>query len=279
VTRIAVATMARGRDVHLARQAAAVARLDPRPAAYVVLSLDPEPAVVPGARVLHRPDLGEAPLPLAAARNVALAAAGAAADLVAYLDVDCLPAPGALARLAHAADATRGRHLLAGPVGRLGPLPPERLDPRTDELAAARARTRGGPRPVPDEDALAEEPRHELFWSLWFAVTPITHARIGGFDEAYRGYGAEDTDYAFRARAAGVPFTWVGGAWAYHQHHPVSSPPVQHVEAIVANARRFRDRWGVWPMEGWLAQFAAAGLVRWEPDGERLELVAGGVAA
>jgi GT2 family glycosyltransferase len=118
------------------------------------------------------------------------------------------------------------------------------------------------------------EPRVELFWSLAFAVTPATHARIGGFDPGYEGYGAEDTDYAFRARAAGVPLTWVGGAWAHHQHHPVSHPPVEHLADIVRNARRFRWRWGRWPMEGWLAAFARDGLVAWDPDGTRLEAAA-----
>jgi GT2 family glycosyltransferase len=114
------------------------------------------------------------------------------------------------------------------------------------------------------------EPRVELFWSLAFAVTPATHERIGGFDEGYEGYGAEDTDYAFRARRAGVGLAWVGGAWAHHQHHPVSDPPVEHLHDIVRNARRFHAAWGRWPMEGWLRAFADLGLVEW--SGARLAL-------
>ena len=31
-----------------------------------------------------------------------------------------------------------------------------------------------------------------------------------------------------RAREAGVPLRWVGGAWAYHQHHPARSPAREH---------------------------------------------------
>lgn len=268
--RTAVVTLARGRERHVGRQALAVARMDPAPDAYVVVALDPQPRSVTGARVLHRPVADGEPIPLAAARNAAIAAAGA--DLVVCLDADCLPEERMLTPLLRAARVTRGDALLAGPVGRLGPLPDEQDAPDAGELAAARAAALAGPRPVPPPGAVVLEPRVELFWSLAFAVTPETHARIGGFDPGYAGYGAEDTDYAFAARAAGVPFSWVGGAWAHHQHHPVSSPPVEHLEAIVRNAQRFRAKWGRWPMGGWLRAFAEQGLVHWE--GERLEVSA-----
>ena len=55
----------------------------------------------------------------------------------------------------------------------------------------------------------------------------------------------------------------VGGAEAYHQHHGGTGPPREHLESIVGNARRFHDRWGRWPMEGWLQALAEQGLVRW----------------
>ena len=54
---------------------------------------------------------------------------------------------------------------------------------------------------------------------------------------------------------------WAGGAHAYHQWHPVSSPPWEHIEDIVANANRFHDKWGTFPMEGWLEAFEAEGAV------------------
>ena len=46
------------------------------------------------------------------------------------------------------------------------------------------------------------------------------------------GYGAEDTDLGQRFRALGLGLGWVGDAPAYHQHHPVSDPPVEHVADI-----------------------------------------------
>jgi hypothetical protein len=273
--RVGVATIQRGRARHLARQARGIATQTVLPERYVVVSMDPaSPAAgasPTGPRVLRMPVPDGAPLPLAAARNAAIVALGDV-DLAVLLDVDCIPGPGLVARYASAA-AERGprRELLAGPVAYLPPGRPAGDDLRPEDVRAARP---PAARPVPDDDSVRDEPRHELFWSLSFAVRPDVHARIGGFDEGYVGYGGEDTDYAFRARDADVALAWVGGAWAYHQHHRVSHPPREHLASIVPNARRFRERWGRWPMEGWLAVFAAEGLVRWDPDGTTLELVA-----
>lgn len=268
--RVGVGVVQRGRTRHLALQSAGLAEQTVAPDERVVVSLDPEPvgAPEPGVRVVSMPVPDGAPLPLAAARNAAVAAL-AGVDLVILLDVDCVPAPELVARYATAA-AGRGA-LLAGPVGHL-PAGVPRGD-RLDDDGRRRAEVRGE-RPVPPPGAVVPEDRYERFWSLSFAVAPRTHARVGGFDEAYVGYGGEDTDYALRARRAGVPFLWVGGAWAHHLHHPVSSPPREHLEDVVRNARTFRERWGRWPMEGWLRAFADEGLVRWDPAGDGLELAA-----
>ena len=76
--------------------------------------------------------------------------------------------------------------------------------------------------------------------------------------------GGEDTDLGRTAIARGVGLGWVGGARAYHQHHPVSSPPVEHLDDILRNGRLFHERWGEWPMTGWLEEFERRGLVRRE---------------
>jgi hypothetical protein len=103
-----------------------------------------------------------------------------------------------------------------------------------------------------------------LFWSLSFALHASDWVSLGGFCEDYVGYGGEDTDFGQRLGAANGTLLWVGGAAAYHQHHPSQSPPVQHLDAIVANANRFHRRWGWFPMEGWLERFAAMGLAEVE---------------
>ena len=104
-------------------------------------------------------------------------------------------------------------------------------------------------------------PQPGLFWSLAFAVRAAAYDRLGGFDEGFTGYGAEDTDLAFRAAEAGVPVLFAGGMRAWHQHHLSCDPPLQHFADIVGNARRFHARHGLWPMDGWLDAFAGLGLV------------------
>jgi N-acetylglucosaminyl-diphospho-decaprenol L-rhamnosyltransferase len=193
-------------------------------------------------------------LPLARARNTgARAALAAGASVVVFLDVDCIPSPGLVEAYVAAADdpATRD-DLLCGPVAYLPPPPAAGYD--LDGL-----------------DALAEphaaRQHHELFWSLSFAVTASTWEALGGFDERYVGYGGEDTDFALRAARSGTALAWIGSARAFHQHHPVSSPPVEHVVDIVRNARIFHDTWGRWPMTGWLDAFERRGLVGRLADG------------
>jgi hypothetical protein len=98
-----------------------------------------------------------------------------------------------------------------------------------------------------------------------FAVRRTSFERLGGFDETFRGYGGEDTDFAFRARDAGVPLLFTGSTRAFHQHHAIHDPPLNHFYDIVANAERFHARHRFWPMEGWLDAFAGMGLI--EPPG------------
>ena len=76
-----------------------------------------------------------------------------------------------------------------------------------------------------------------------------------------RVYGAEDTDFGFRADAAGIDLRFVGGTGAFHQYHEVYSPPLQHFDDIVRNARLFHAKWRKWPMQGWLEAFSAAKLI------------------
>ena len=111
-----------------------------------------------------------------------------------------------------------------------------------------------------------------LVWTLILALRRADLARIGGFDAGFTGYGAEDTDLAFRARDAGLTLRF-SPAEAFHQHHGVMTPPLHHLEDILVNARRFRQVHGRWAMEGWLRAFADAGLIAWDPEGERLALL------
>ncbi|MCS5735216.1 glycosyltransferase family 2 protein [Herbiconiux daphne] len=265
---IALITIAHGRHDHLRRQREAVLASLVAPRLQIVVAMgDPQigrmPQLAPPVRAISID--AEPPLPLARARNLgAEAALQAGADVLVFVDVDCLPAPDAVGAYARAAASpVTGDRLLCGPVTYLGPPPAGGY--RLDRLAELDDPHPARPAPAPGEVELGGA--HELFWSLSFALRASTWRLIGGFDERYSGYGGEDTDFAFAAREAGVELAWVGDARAYHQHHAVRHPPVDHVDDIVRNANLFHERWAEWPMRGWLDAFEADGLVSLGDDG------------
>jgi GT2 family glycosyltransferase len=262
--RTAVITIAHGRHEHLRRQQHAlsvsnsraddriiVAMGDPR-ISEVVSLVSPIPTVI-------NLDCGPNRLPLAAARNLGAAEALArGAEVLIFLDVDCIPDAELVGAYVVAAvsPATRNR-ILCGPVAYLPPLTAlqysqGRLDAFADPHPG---------RPAPSRGSVQLGGDHSLFWSLSFAVTSRVWSTIGGFCEEYDGYGAEDTDFGWTARRLGIDLAWVGSARAYHQHHPVSDPPIEHVDDIVLNAGRFYSRWQQWPMLDWLNEFQRMGLI------------------
>jgi GT2 family glycosyltransferase len=261
-----VITTVRGRHEHLRQQLRGLERCTTRPDQHVVVTMNDATAsqlvaesYCPATTV---PFVSESStLPVAAARNAgAEVALEGGAGLLIFLDVDCIPAPALIERYrSTAADTAHGGALLCGPVTYLPPPPstgyhlatlPDMVDPHPA-------------RPTPYDDQVLASTDYELFWSLSFAVTRQTWRRIGGFCTQYRGYGGEDTDFAQLAATAGVTMRWVGGAHAFHQFHPVSDPPVDHLPDVIVNARIFRTRWGWWPMQGWLRAFSERGLIRW----------------
>ena len=273
MTRTAVITIAHGRHDHWRMQRAALARSRTVVDDHVLVAID-DRGYADGARGTELPavrvieiDTHPDGLPLARARNVgARAALDAGAELLVFLDVDCLPSPDLVDgyRSAAASPASRGS-LLCGPVTYLPPPPLGGYD--LDRLHEHDAPHPARPAPEPGEVVVGG--RHDLFWSLSFAVDAPTWSRIGGFDEDYVGYGGEDTDFGQRARAAGVDIAWVGDARAYHQHHPTEDPPLRHLDAILRNGAVFAARWGWWPMRGWLDGFVRAGIIERAGTGYR----------
>lgn len=278
---VSVITLVLDRSVHLVNLVAGLMRSEQQPMELVVVDMgsadDPRGAV--GAleppfpvRWVDLPVAAQdgAALPLARARNAGADAAGGTVLL--FCDVDCIPSATTVA--AHQ-QAVREGALICGPVRYLERFWDAQLSAATGEMDAeidAVLSTRSAPHP--DRMAPATEvadQRYELFWSLLFATDPVTWQRIGGFDEGYVGYGGEDTDFAFRAREAGVELRWIPTGTAFHQWHRVSDPPREHLDDIVANATRFRRRWGTWPMGGWLNAFAEQRLISWSPSADIIE--------
>ena len=269
---VTAVTVVHGRHDHLRRQQASLAAGTVPPDRVVVVAMaDPDVRdVLAGGPLGDRTEVLDLPagprLPLALARNTgaAHACARSADGLAVVLDVDCLADGGLVEGYLDAWRRTAAHacpRLLSGPVAYLDPPP---AGGYTAEDLARSAPHRARPAPGPGDLHRADDLR--LFWSLSFATDAASWSRIGGFDEAYDGYGGEDTDLGQRAAAAGAVMWWVGGARAYHQWHPVSDPPVEHVEDIVRNANLFHERWGWFPMGGWLTAFAERGLAVLDQD-------------
>lgn len=267
---LSVLTLVRNRDAMLGRLLDGLDAGTAHPSEVVVARCggsDPRAAIGERpypVRVLEV-DSPDDRIPYSPARNGCAAAATSTA--IAFIDADCIPGPTYVASLAAAL-----AEVDALCTGEVRYLPPDALlDGGAEELARW-----GRPHPHrqrPPAEGVAVGARHELVWGLHMALRRSTFLALGGFDEGYRGYAGEDTDLAIGAREAGVPAALVAGADIFHQHHDTWEPPLQQAAATVANAQRFRDRWGWWPMDGWLAAMADLGIIRWTPDAAVAEVL------
>jgi len=255
-----VLTLVRGREAHLRNLMRGLARQSVPPLELVIAWMQPEPAPDlpdPGCPVRHLHVPGE-PMPLAAARN--RAAEAARGERLIFLDVDCIPGPGLVAAYA-------GAPIEALLLGEVMYLPEGAVGPNLDIAVLDGAGRVHPARPPIPETGLRPEPDATELWGLSFALPAGAYAGIGGMDEGFTGYGAEETDFAVRLAASGLSTCWIAGARAYHQHHPVHVPPLHHFEHILRNAVRFHARHGRWCMEYWLGQFREAGFIAWDADG------------
>lgn len=187
-------------------------------------------------------------LPLAKARNLAVEKSNT--DHLIFLDVDCIPSPTLISDYNAIVEDDI---LLSGQVVYLEKgIPNTKLDYDLMNNKSKPDPVRARIFPLP----------YELFWSLNFACTRNTYNKIGGFDERFKGYGAEDTDFSFTAKKLHVKLKSVD-VKAYHQYHESYSPPLNHFVDIIENANVFFKKWQIWPMEGWLKTFKKAGLISW----------------
>ena len=263
VSDLSVITIVRNRPRHLARLIEGLTSSTTFPRELIVVDMSDQPVILlalpfPARRVAFNADH----LALAAARNAGARAADG--DRLLFLDIDCIPRRNLVATMELELIATDA--LICPEVRYLGPDSAH----LTDETALEHASIRHPVRTFPQRDTRVEH-NAGLFWSLTFGIRRARFDALGGFDEGYQGYGAEDTDFGFRSKASGLPLLFLGGTGSFHQHHGVISPPLQHLTDIVRNANRFYARWGVWPMDGWLNAFAALGVVAFG-DGELRQL-------
>ena len=258
--RVSVLTIVRGRAGHLARLVDGLRGQLLPPDELVVAYMQPEAHPMPEGLPFEVREVfcrGE-PMPLAAARNAA--AAAATGDGLVFLDVDCVPSPSLV--MAYWAALREAEGCFMGEVFYL----PEGAADGADAARLDALGTRHPSKPVPPETGHVPEPDYGELWGLSFALPAATFRRAGGLDERFVGYGAEETDFARTLEARGVPLYRLGGARAYHQHHAVHVPPLHHFADIVRNAGLFRAKWGDWPMGYWLGQFERDGLIERRDD-------------
>ena len=266
--KISVLTLVRHRERHLRFLLEGLASQNSSPVELVVAWMqDNRPSDLPElpfpVRHLH---VAGSELPLAEARN--RAAEAATGDLLVFLDVDCIPSPGLLKAYVQAAEQTRGLFL-----GEVLYLPGGALDQGLDFAQLDRVGLPHPSKPAIPVRGLKAELDHGQLWGLSFALHREIYTAIGGMDVEFTGYGGEETDFAVRLAEAGVMFFWVAGARAYHQHHSVHVPPLNHFASIIRNARLFHKRHGRWCMDYWLGQMTEAGFIDWSPDRVELALI------
>ncbi|WP_174278097.1 mycofactocin biosynthesis glycosyltransferase MftF [Goekera deserti] len=265
---VTVVVPVRDRTAGLARLLAAL-RADPGTAGVPVVVVDDgsaDPAAVAavaaaaGARVLRHPS-SRGP---AAARNAGLRAADTAA--VAFLDSDCVPAPGWLTPLlGHLADP---RLALVAP--RITGLPTARAGRLTRYEGVASALDMGPhPAPVAPHTAVAYVPSA--------ALVARRTALGGGFDEQLRV--AEDVDLVWRLAAAGWRVRYEPAAVVAHEHRTEPADWLRRRAFYGTGAALLARRHGdaVAPLV--LAPWAAAAWALALLGGRTGAGVAGGVAA
>ncbi|WP_443946667.1 glycosyltransferase family 2 protein [Pedobacter sp. AW1-32] len=248
---ISVVTIVKNRRAALLNMIRGLERCTTKPAQLIVIHMNEVPYSLPTttfpvhAHVLHSGHK----LPLAAARNLAIKSARF--EQVIFLDADCIPAIDFLCVYRKAFN--QDDLLFSGKVRYLSAHAMEKIDVFEKMVEYSM--------PDPVREGIDQYP-YALFWSINFACSKTVFNRIGGFDEFFTGYGAEDTDFAFSARSSGVEMKTVN-AMAFHQYHPSYDPPINHLIDIISNAKTFREKWGMWPMEGWLKKFQQRGMISW----------------
>jgi hypothetical protein len=162
------------------------------------------------------------------ALNRAAATHGAAVETLVFTDADMLFPSSWFAALTRALAQPRGamtlwltdsRDLPQGWEGR----PVTGHDPDGALWALS------DPHPRVGEGAAMVVPR------AWFTT-------VGGFDEYYRVWGAEDNDLTMRARWAGLAVEWIPEAWVAHQWHRRDWPTPGQFQQVAKNRQYLASR-------------------------------------
>ncbi|KQS36277.1 glycosyltransferase family 2 protein [Pedobacter sp. Leaf194] len=192
-------------------------------------------------------------LPLAAGRNLGFYAAKT--QNIIFIDVDCIISPSLFENMLKVLEAKR--IISAYPL--YLPIVPDSGNYEEIKHLAV-------PHPSRENIPALQPTDHLQFWSLIFAIQKQGFKSIGGFDDTFKGYGAEDTDFAMKFHQAGAKLIFVRD-YVLHQYHDKYDPPLNHFDSIIENARRYRLKWNALPMLRWLKGFEKMDLIQIDPAG------------
>lgn len=191
-------------------------------------------------------------LPLASARNMGISTAET--DNIIFIDVDCIVSPSLFESMLM--NLTEENIIVAYPL--YLPIVPEN---GTYSELIHNAIPHPERKHIPSNEPIP----HLKFWSLIFAIKKATFGKIGGFDENFTGYGAEDTDFAMSFNSEGIKQIFVRD-YILHQYHDKFDPPLNYFESIIKNAKQYKIKWKVLPMQRWLRRFEELGLIKIDED-------------
>lgn len=242
-------TLVKGRARQLANLLEAATTSHPAPFEIIVVIMDDafiDYTEINGVSVrcirLSAPELA-----LAKARNIG--AQSASSENLVFLDVDCICSPtlftNLLSRLTH-------NNIISARTRYLDHVP----DHGQYQSLALQAVEHPKRASLPVDTPV----QWKHFWSLVFAVKRKHFFSIGGFDSDFNGYGAEDTDFAYRHHQAEGSLIFCNDE-VLHQYHTKYSPPINYLTDIISNAEVFFRKHRFFPMYGWLEQFSTMGLI------------------
>lgn len=204
-------------------------------------------------------------------RNDGLRAASG--EVALFLDADVLAGPDLVAEHLAAHAAKGGPRAVIGytygyprtPADRtpeaLQPPPPaEMLDRLPELLERDRERWGDGRERIyaATQDLGAHPSPWQMFWTSNVSVPRSSALEVGGFDEEFVGWGAEDLEFAYRLYQHGLEFVLARGAFGVHYPHPVGDLAQRGAE-LQANRRRLIAKhphprlelrlWDSWPSD------------------------------
>ena len=175
----------------------------------------------------------------------------ATGDILAFLDVDCIPEKDYFKEIKRICSQREGlfmahsQYLLQAVTG---------LDKLQENSVSHPDKD------FPEAIELCED--YTKFSTLGFFLKKDLYENIGGFDNYYTGYGMEDIDFALATKNRLCPF-YLTTLRVYHQQHSFYHPPLNHLESIVKNSNYFKSKWRQWPMVNYLEEFKDKGYIDW----------------